>query len=1112
MMTKRLLCAYTALIFTGFMFTGNQAVAQVTKVFATTVNNSYNSTAGMLGTGGALSTAEKAAITDSDLNTGARFNSTSLTAALTTTGYVEFEYPADLPANTTTYIKFNIQSAAVLQNLLGGGLGNALNGLVSGLLGAQGVSVTARNAAGTTVLTTTSDFNQPSARIVRDSAGNYYVAVRPNAAYRNVRITNTVNGVLGIGTVWMDVFGGYYETGNGTSCASGNYASYNGNADGLLAINLAPVPAVQNAIDNNLTTSTPLNLGVVNAANSYVEEIVYFSGASSASDKYNFRIGMDAALLNINLLSPGIQILGYLGASPTPVYNVYLNDSQFLALNLNLGVAAGQPIAFQVSPNTAIDRIAIRVNGGVNVKLLNQGIQLYEVSRGSFGVAITGGTTFTTGQTATLGTSITGCTSPSYTYAWTGTGGFTSAAATPTIPTTTPGIYTYNVTVTNEFGIRETATTTIAVVAPGTIGGGQTICAGDTPADLTLSGNSANIVRWEKSTDATFATAVTPIATNSATLQGSLVGAVTATTYIRAVTQITGYAAVNSAAVALTVKTSTWNGTTWSNGVPDETTTAVITANFNPTVDLTACSLEVLGNAVVTFLTGRLVTLEKYIKVANGSSVTFENNAHLVQRRDNAVNEGNIVVKRNSSDLFRLDYTLWASPVAPSQTLLSFSPNTLTGRFYQYRYDFDSAINANAERYFPVNPSVTTFQQASSFLIRMPNSDATIPGYDQNTATMVFKGQFTGVPNNGVIVKPISTQGDRYTSVGNPYPSPISVLDFYEANATSIDEASALYFWRKKNNSIASSYATLTKVAYVYNRAINGNPGEEQFGGQQWDLLFNNSSPSTWIINPAQGFLVQAKAGVANPAITFNNAMRRGTHNNQFFKPSQQNDLSRVWLNLIGTDAFSQIALAYTSEATLGLDAGYDGRALNADGAASLFSTAADTKLTIQARPAFNNTDVVALGYSVKNAGEFTISINRKDGVFAQGQDIYVKDNQLGIVHNLSDSDYKFSSPAGEFTNRLQVVYSAKDALGTENPVLDANSVVVYQQENVININSGTTDITGVSVYDIRGRKLFDNNNVNAPQTSITGLQAQHQVLIVEVTTLKGKVSKKIVF
>lgn len=1104
-MTKRLLSAFTALIITGLMFTGNQAVAQVTKTFATTVNNSYNSTGGVIGTGGALTNAEKATITDSDLSTGARFTSTSLTALATTTGYVEFQYPAEIPANTTTYIKFNIQSAAVLQNLLGGGVGNTLNALLTGLLGAQGVSVQARKADGTDALATTSNFTTPFVRIVRDSAGNYYIAVRPSTAYRNVRITNTVNGALAIGTVWMDVFGAYYETGSSANCASGNYASYDGNTEGLLAVNIAPVPAVGNAIDGNLTTATSLSLGAVNAANSYVEEIVYFSGTSTATDKYNFRIGMDAGLLNLNVLSTGIQILGYSGTNVTPVYSTYLNSPDILSLNL--GSTPGQTIAFQIAPSVVIDRVAIRVNGGVNVNLLNQGILLYEVTKGDYGVSITSATTYTVNQPATLTTALTGpCTTGTHTYSWTGPNNFTSTSANPVISTANSGTYTYTVTVTNQFGITKTATTTIAVVAPGTVSGAQTICYGDTPGDITLTGNSAPVVRWEKASDSAFTTPVT-IASTSTTLSGSSIGAVNANTYVRAVTQVTGFAVVPSPSVLLTVKTTTWNGSSWSSGAPDINTAIFITGTFNIDADLTGCSLEVSNNAVVTFKAERLVTLEKYIKVAAGSTVNFENNAHLLQNRSVVTNEGNINFNRNSTPLFRLDYTIWSSPVASTQTLQAFSPNTASTRFYQYRFD----NTANAESYYAVDGATTTFGTATSYLIRMPNADVT-PGYAEGTAQVVFKGQFIGVPNNGVITKALSTQGLRYTSTGNPYPSPINVIDFFNTNTAVIDQASAIYFWRKKNNNSASTYASLTKVAYVANNATGGNPDDNLYGGQQWNNLFNGTSPSTWIINPAQGFLIQTKEGVANPVATFNNAMRRGSHNNQFFRTAEQSDLSRVWVNLTGANASSQIAIAYTSEATTGLDAGYDGRAMISDDAATLYTTAADTKLTIQARPAFNNLDVVPMSYILKNAGQYTISIDRKDGVFANGQNIYVRDNDLGIVHNLSEGDYTFTSQAGEFTNRLDVIYNTKDALGTDNPILNPNTIVVYQQENVINIKSDVTDISAVTVYDIRGRKLYSNNNVNAPQTSVTGLQAQHQVLIVEVTTLKGKVSKKIVF
>jgi hypothetical protein len=54
--------------------------------------------------------------------------------------------------------------------------------------------------------------------------------------------------------------------------------------------------------------------------------------------------------------------------------------------------------------------------------------------------------------------------------------------------------------------------------------------------------------------------------------------------------------------------------------------------------------------------------------------------------------------------------------------------------------------------------------------------------------------------------------------------------------------------------------------------------------------------------------------------------------------------------------------------------------------------------------------------------------------------------------------------------------------------------------------------MNGVTIYDIRGRKLLAESDINTNVTAISKLQAEHQVIIVEIATNKGKVSKKIVF
>jgi hypothetical protein len=54
--------------------------------------------------------------------------------------------------------------------------------------------------------------------------------------------------------------------------------------------------------------------------------------------------------------------------------------------------------------------------------------------------------------------------------------------------------------------------------------------------------------------------------------------------------------------------------------------------------------------------------------------------------------------------------------------------------------------------------------------------------------------------------------------------------------------------------------------------------------------------------------------------------------------------------------------------------------------------------------------------------------------------------------------------------------------------------------------------MNGVTVYDIRGRKLYEQGNINATEASISNLAVAKQVLIVAVNTVNGTVTKRIVY
>src|SRR4029079_17022253 len=110
------------------------------------------------------------------------------------------------------------------------------------------------------------------------------------------------------------------------------------------------------------------------------------------------------------------------------------------------------------------------------------------------------------------------------------------------------------------------ATITVnAATIGGIVSSNQTICSGSTPADLTLSGQTGTVVKWQKSTVSDFSSGVVDISNTSTTLTGAAIGPLTTTTYFRAVVQNGSCAQTNSSAVTITVDPVSVGGIVSSN-------------------------------------------------------------------------------------------------------------------------------------------------------------------------------------------------------------------------------------------------------------------------------------------------------------------------------------------------------------------------------------------------------------------------------------------------------------------------------------------------------------------------------------------------------------------
>jgi hypothetical protein len=160
----------------------------------------------------------------------------------------------------------------------------------------------------------------------------------------------------------------------------------------------------------------------------------------------------------------------------------------------------------------------------------------------------------------------------------------------------------------------------------------------------------------------------------------------------------------------------------------------------------------------------------------------------------------------------------------------------------------------------------------------------------------------------------------------------------------------------------------------------------------------------------------------------------------------------------------------------------------------------------------FTDTDSVTLGIKIAAAGNYKIAISAVDGLFEQGQPIFLEDNLLNIIHDLRLAPYNFSADAGRSDDRFVLRYTDGSAL--DNPDFETfnNSVVLVTNRGELTIKSSIENIEGVMVYDILGRQLFVAKGVNNNEFVASNISMSQQTLIVKIRLENGVVvTRKIV-
>ncbi|MBU2899704.1 gliding motility-associated C-terminal domain-containing protein [Maribacter dokdonensis] len=317
---------------------------------------------------------------DADLLTSAVVNANSGLAlgVGAYSGHIELQFPGQIPANQTSYVRFNTEDD-LLPYLLGGNLGGLLAdvaGLV--LLGNQEFTIDVRNNNTSLYQEDsgiTDAFVTNSMRVVSDKNGNYFMAISPNEEYNSIRVQNKVGSLIGLGTTKeLNVYGAF--TSDDTfDCLNANYTSFDGSGITLDLLSIAGtgVTNPEFAIDDDVNTYSELGFGIINVA-ATIRQTIYFDGSSDSTDVFYVTLGVDPSLLQLGVLN-NIQLSADNGTN-TDVYTG--NLASILSVDL-LGLLSNSgTVTIPVEIGESVDRISIDLSSLLGVNL-NQSIRIYDV-------------------------------------------------------------------------------------------------------------------------------------------------------------------------------------------------------------------------------------------------------------------------------------------------------------------------------------------------------------------------------------------------------------------------------------------------------------------------------------------------------------------------------------------------------------------------------------------------------------------------------------------------------------------------------------------------------------------------------------------------------------
>lgn len=404
-------------------------------------------------------------------------------------------------------------------------------------------------------------------------------------------------------------------------------------------------------------------------------------------------------------------------------------------------------------------------------------------------------------------------------------------------------------------------------------------------------------------------------------------------------------------------KNSVWSP---SNAEQDATLNDVVTVLDSLIISgqLLAKELRIESGGHVEITANNSVVIDSAL--INNGGLTIKNSGSLLQNSLNDENSGNgwVNVERNSGvleDDLRFQY--WSSPIQNADMAAVFA-GTNPNDWYSYQGDGSAPSWA---------PHTGNMQPGRGY-----TSTGTI-GISNQSETRIF----TGKVNNGSLSLSTTLLANDYILLGNPYPSAISNVAFFNDNP---DLNGTLWLWNQSSASSANPNDYIT-----------------------WTAAGSTGGGAADFVGTAQGFMVQTAANLTS--IAFNNSQRVTGNNQPFYSPNSVGH-SKIWMSCVDSIGnHNNLLIALMPSATMGVDRMLDGAKIKGNPNLAFYSLLQQEPYSIQAIPPLNvkKSTIIPLGVDAWQTGIYQLRLDSLTH-WKTNYQIELIDTQLDTIYDLTST------------------------------------------------------------------------------------------------------------